>query len=542
MTPPKKKHGVFWQDGDDRIQRTVDRWAKDPGTAPSTRLHHSRRRTLVRLAAPQELSLGNGGEATARALMLKIHHTRTGAHPRRERLKGRIGWSPALREWNALVELQSLGVPVPTPLAWGRLANRDPIVVTEYCYGRNLGAVLDTASVHARQDWIDRLADAIVVFHRTGFRHGDLHLSNLHVQGDRILIMDLQSARRARHRREQLRDLAHIDLALARAGFGINLRIQLRDRIGTHSGRDRAARAFVADFIRGRTRKDLRGGGAWMPWQVNRCTGFHDRAFSVEQLRNVLERALDDPAPQMRQSGRVQISPLPAKITDTHDSVIVKRMRVSSPSRAARERVTGSKAQRAFRAGQQLSLLGRISARPLAFLEDRSGFGPYSNWLFLEKVGQQDLDAFQPGSEEEAQRCAKALVQWVAEWQAWGIEHRDLKASNIRIEVTKEEVRFWLIDLEDVRLTGHALSDRSRFRSLVQLGASLPDNAFSLEARRLALSAYLERLPFARSNSPSWRAALVRASLARQHRWKGVGCSLAAADEETGQSAKKLPG
>ena len=539
--PTRRKRGqlgVRWQAGDERVQRAVDAWVRTPSEPPCHRLHASAYRTLFRLPMPGEIAIHKSGDAAPRSVMIKVHHTRTGPHAQREDLKRRLGWSPALREWQALVELHAEGLPVPEPLAWGRLPSRDPIVVTEYCPGRNLGAVLETASVPARADWIDRLADCIVAFHRSGYRHGDLHLGNLHAQGDRILVMDLQRAQRARRRNERLRDLAQIDLSLARAGLGLALRERLRRRLEDLRGLDRTAQAFVFDFVRGRTRKAKRSGGAWRPFQIDGLVGRHDGDIDPGNLRTLYDEAREDPKPEARRGGQTQMSDLatlmPADVRSGWPAaarpidpaqVIVKRMRVSSPAKAIQERALGSAARRAYRMGQQLCLLGSLSARPLAYLEDPRGFGPYSNWLFLEKVGTVDLDRFQPESEARAHQCAAELMRWIAGWQAWGIEHLDLKGSNIRIDASGPAFRFWLIDLEDVRFRRRPLPDRARFRALTQLGASLSDEAFSSAARRHGLETYLGRLPFARSSQDSWRAALVRETKARNHRWRGLDCN-----------------
>jgi hypothetical protein len=131
-----------------------------------------------------------------------------------------------------------------------------------------------------------------------------------------------------------------------------------------------------------------------------------------------------------------------------------------------------------------------------------------------------------------------ALARWIAEWHAWGIEHLDLKAGNIRVDDRNGEFRFWLIDLGDIRFR-RRLSDTARRRALVQLNASLADEAFPLTARLAALDDYLERLPFDGLRKKDLVESIARRSQARNHRWRGIGCQAAglAGDRSTAGNA-----
>ena len=104
-----------------------------------------------------------------------------------------------------------------------------------------------------------------------------------------------------------------------------------------------------------------------------------------------------------------------------------------------------------------------------------------------------------------------------------GVDHRDLKAGNIRVDDRDGEFRFWLIDLEDLRIR-RRVGDAARRRALVQLNASLADEAFSPRSRVLGLDAYLERLPFEGTRRNVLTRAIARDSIARNHRWRGVDC------------------
>ena len=520
---------IAWQDGEARIQRWIDAcWAasfdeENPRRSRGERLHESSRRLLYRLESPRELSVDASGAATIRGLVIKVHRTHSGRHAFREALKRRIGQSPALREWQALVELHAARVPVPEPLAWGVLPGGDPLVVTEYFEGRALARLLDAASEGERWSWIDRLAESVARLHAAGYRHGDLHLGNLHGADETVKILDVQRAHRLRSERERLRDLAQLDFSIARAGFDIALRRRLRERLEAPPELDTACRAFVRDFVRGRARREFRTGRAWSAWQpaaFDELAGLLDATASRSGLESALQAAIADPRPGDRRSGRTRIS----EHAEGRSTIVAKRTTQVTWGRIALDRLRGPSALRSFRMGQRLALLGTLAARPLGALEEREPQRPQTSWLFLEKVGQRDLDRYRPATESAARRCCEALADWIAEWQAWGIEHRDLKASNIRIDDRDGHFRFWLVDLEDIRLRRRP-SDRSRLRALVQLNASLADDAFSATARKHGLDRYLDRLPFAGSNRRELVATLAQRSLARQHRWQGLGCA-----------------
>jgi hypothetical protein len=124
---------------------------------------------------------------------------------------------------------------------------------------------------------------------------------------------------------------------------------------------------------------------------------------------------------------------------------------------------------------------------------------------------------------------ATAVATWIADQHARGLGHRDAKAGNIRLRLSKQaqgdgtQVELWWVDLEDLR--GPApIKKRQRMKSLVQLNASLPDAFYDPGTRRRALETYCDRLPFDEAVD-RLIPTLVRESLARNHRWRGEGCS-----------------
>ena len=138
-------------------------------------------------------------------------------------------------------------------------------------------------------------------------------------------------------------------------------------------------------------------------------------------------------------------------------------------------------------------------------------------------LGEIDLDAFVPASEQESRRVALALADWIAEQHLRGLSHRDFKASNIRVRVSPDSVGLWLVDLID--LVGPArLSARKRIAALVQLNASLADAHFDTTCRLDALKRYAARVPFDAPLSDVARE-IATGSLARAHHWRGQDCA-----------------
>ena len=198
----------------------------------------------------------------------------------------------------------------------------------------------------------------------------------------------------------------------------------------------------------------------------------------------------------------------------------------------------GSRAARAFRKGSREQLLLGRSARPLAYLEERTGGLPGASWLVLERVGNADLDRIRPATPGDARALALAFGDWLAELHALGLGHADLKGSNLRVGSRDGSAaalpdgavhEFWLLDLEDL-IGPAAQRDEARLTALAQLNASLPDEHFDRAARETALARYLARLPFENPQLgfEGARREIARRSLARGHRWRGEGCALGA--------------
>lgn len=512
---------IDWYAGDHFAQSQIES-ALEQGLEAAEEIQTSAQRTVHRIVTENSPPHA----APCVEFILKTHHLATGRHPLREAFKRWFGGSSAQQEWFALKSLHARGIDVPRPRAWGRLEDGDEIVVTEMLSGTSAWHAFRVAAPEQRPALADALGRTLQALHQAGYRHGDLHLGNLLVTDDRVFLLDLQKARPLKNSSERLRDLATLELSLARAGWSLDERSTFRASLEATAQFESTLRHFLQDHVRGRARRRHRIGRDWAAAEFDGLRGVREQSLSIESLREIIQSAKRDPNPRQRRSGRIHLTE--AKTGDR--VVVVKRVDTRSLRRALGDLIRGSSGKRAFHKGQRACLLNDRAARPLAYLEERTLGLAVRSWLVIDKVGEIDLDCIAPESRELERRIGSTLGAWLAEAHSWGLSHRDLKAGNVRVTIREKSIDFWLIDLED--LTGPVdLSDDARRHALSQLNASLRDEAFGLDARRAALAAYLARAPFGAGKDAGKDATAIahriaQQSLTRGHRWRGIGCDL----------------
>ena len=152
---------------------------------------------------------------------------------------------------------------------------------------------------------------------------------------------------------------------------------------------------------------------------------------------------------------------------------------------------------------------------------------PVASWVVLEDLRPAPtaafaLDAAQPAPSE----VLDALAHLAIALHRAGVDHGDLKGTHVLLR----RAATGLVPRADRprrrALPAAALATRAALRALAELNASLPD-AYPARAAAAARSArYAAALPFATAGAARWRA-IVRESLAREHRWTGAGCERA---------------
>ena len=517
-----------WFAGEAALHARIER-AFSIARANPEPIQQSTHRTVHRLVLapprspnPSDRSDASDASDTSHAveeIIVKIHHSGRGLRGLRSRLKRAIHYSPARREWNALNTAAAKRVPVPAPLAWGRLPNGDEAVVTRFVHGDALRNRMGSLDLHAWTALCETLAAAVDSLHAGGLCHGDLHPNNLQVADSSVTLLDFQRAHRLRGDTDRLADWARLESSLLRAGMSEPFAHAFRRAAKLGAEFDQAMVRFERDHQRGRSRKRLRVGHDWAHATTSPSQhGLRESSIDEDTLRRVI---LPDPRQAelpTRRGGRVRI----------HEAIVegrafvCKRVSPGSPRRAIADLFRGTSGRRAFVRGQTDRLLSDRSAPARAYL-DRRRFGiPLESWLILDRVGTEDLDQFRPTSVTEALRVTRELATWLAASHARGLAHRDLKAGNIRISAGPNHIRFWLVDLEDLSRPAH-ISEAARIESLCQLNASLTHENFDRRARMAFLEAYAARLPFA-GRFETVATEIARGSLARRHRWQAEDC------------------
>ncbi len=474
------------------------------GDNPETVLRDNIRRRIVRI------------ESASGPLLLKQFRVASGRHRTRETLKALIGASPAAKEARALRRLTAAEAPVPKPLALGRLPDGDRLLALPFIEGSSAEEVLASSDPAARRRAFAELGNAVRAFHATGTVHRDLHHGNVRFAPDRVVLVDLQNARPGRGLDARLRDLAFLL-------FSFRGRIDAQERDVITQAALGATAASTAERLEtlirerarrygaSRTRRAMRPGRRFAPWQRSSGSGLRQRQLEPERLEGWLVAHQNGTGASfpIKREGRVSIS----RVEDPEGSVVVKETGVGL-GRALADRVRGSAGRRAWRAGHGLLARGIPAAEPLAFAERRVLGLPFASVVVLAAIdGPDGVGACGEPTALTAQ------LELLTNLHRQAIDHGDLKATNwIHRETDGHAV---LVDLEGVRFQKR-LSDAQRIEGLAQWNASLPD-AVSAADRKRCFERYVEVVPFNGDTGLALRE-IVRRSLVRRHRWSGQGC------------------
>jgi tRNA A-37 threonylcarbamoyl transferase component Bud32 len=368
----------------------------------------------------------------------------------------------SFREARRLRKAAALGVPVPELLAVGR-----DWVATRWVEGRP-----------ALREDLPRLLPVVEHMHEQGMLHCDLHLGNFLVQGEYVVLIDMQRTR-FWPRLPQL--LRRWELGRLAYSLGEPLPEELS---GVRFWREVRAH----QHWRSRTRRCLKESSGFTRFTVAGCQGFRRREADPEALTRALE-TLDQaeliwprPGGQLYRSG--------PWVVKQHANV-----------RAARN---------AWVAGHGLETRGIRTAQPVAWVD---------RWLIMEHAGGTVVEwaeaCFTRASSTEQEEMMRTLADLLADLHRRGIYHADLKASNVTWS-PGQPAR--LLDYQRVRF-GIRVPQRRRSKNLAQLNAALPDIVPGpLRAR--GLDRYLERSEF-RGDARKLRQAVIALSLRRSHRWHG---------------------
>ena len=375
----------------------------------------------------------------------------------------------AARESRALEKAASRGVPVPELLASG-----PDWVATRWFGGR----------AATRAD-LSRILPAVEHMHEAGMLHGDLHLGNCLVDGEKLMLLDLQ---RSRFWPALPRVLRHWELGQLAYSLGEPLPESLQ-----HLRFWQTYRAHR--HWRSRTRRSLKESSRFTRFSALGLEGYRLREADTNALVRALE-TLDEAEPiWTRPGGQLYRS----------GPWVVKQHGDERSARAA------------WVAGHGLEARGIRTALPVACL------GP---WLVMEDAGPTVVEwaeaSFAGANDSERSEMMQALSALLSDLHRRGIYHADMKACNITWR-PGDPPR--LLDYEKVRF-GRRVPFRRRMKNLAQLNSALPD-VIPNPLREQGLQRYLECSAF-RGDVARLRREVIELSLSRQHRWRG--CSASGSD------------
>jgi len=170
----------------------------------------------------------------------------------RERFRGETPRSPARREYDALVELRRLGIPVPRALAFAEDRHRSSVRMSYVSHSETLKDRLVVAARTERVELGRRLLGLVLRLHGAGWYHRDLYLEHFLLSSDgELCLIDLGRARRDAVTRERWfeKDLAALEHS---APDAISRQERLRFLCAYLNGRgivDRATRRRRAEAI-----------------------------------------------------------------------------------------------------------------------------------------------------------------------------------------------------------------------------------------------------------------------------------------------------
>jgi tRNA A-37 threonylcarbamoyl transferase component Bud32 len=507
---------VTWFGGGAHLRGAVEAWLRGEPSEVSA-LRDGPRRTVVRL------------DVDGAPILVK--RFRSGLGPL-ERLKRRLGLGAAEREWRALVALREAGVPVPAPTAWAQLSGGDQLLLTEWLTGSSLGEWVAGSRGERRRSFA-AVGETVAKLHRAGFVHGDLHADNVFLTEEGPVLLDLQSALRSRSARRRLADLGDLD-------YSLWLRSRISDRIALRRGALAATRDLRSALrevglaagkrarrhIRSRSRHALRPGRRFVAFSWHGGRGLRLREVPAENLERCLaehRRLLDAGASGViKDDGRSRLT----RVESGLGKVVVKEVPTPRGARRIFDLVRGGAARRAFGASYGLETQGLMSPRALAFLEFRGPLGVRGSILVSEDLGHlSDALARTPADPE---RCLAALTRALIDLHRRGLDHGDLKATNILLrdaggaETSTGSVEAVLLDLEGMRIRTH-LTHRERIEAMAELNASLPgDVPNALRVR--AFDHYRAACFWSCEREVALRDIALR-SAQKAHRWKPDGCA-----------------
>lgn len=389
-----------------------------------------------------------------------------------DRLRVWLGNSRALLEWNNILYLRDLGLPVAEPVALGRRGVDSYLILKKLENIRSLKEIMlgpltdrPALSFAQRRFLAEALAALLSRLHEHHLLHQDLHFGNIMFDGDRLVLLDLHDLRRCKWM-----TLRRICGNLAMLGSSFTVCATTADYVyclrkywqqmpvlqAHHPWVDFVRRAresmqsYQLHFWRGRADKCVRSNQEFQKLTDARCAGFCRR--DSESARYALTHR-----DAVITTGKI--------LKDSRSSLVVatpygilKQCRRKKWRNLIWDCFRPSRAKRAWLATYQCIWRGIPVPKALGFVEERVGPFLRTGYLLTEEVIQAQtlsryLQSFTAAPEDEEfsrkQSMLQQLGRLVRLLHLRGLSHRDLKSNNFL--VTPDE-RLYLIDLDGLSM------------------------------------------------------------------------------------------
>ena len=386
-----------------------------------------------------------------------------------ERLKALFKPTKAKREWNALLMLHKRGINVPRPVAYGK-HNRTEIIVLELINGKSLSLV----NPEQLRSLIPKIAHNIKLLHEAGFFHKDLHLGNILVSNDEVILIDFHRNRfypQGLPTKKRIWDIACLlydikDEELRKLflqNYGIS---HLEDAVC------KAIEKVELRQIRHIRESCFKNSSDFRKINLKKLKGWCRKEIEIDTLESIIEkhkRVLSEGNDEVKKATRR------TAVTLIHihgKRYCVKEYRFPSAYLRLKELFRLPKPRRAWLNGNILYSKG-MGMKPLALLEWRDFLILREAYLVFESPPQfTELPAAFRETQEKG-GLLKAVVKFLNKLGKMKVFHKDLKAHHILVAKGPEGWSCVLIEPEDVTF-GRKIKFKTHLRYLKQLHSTCP--------------------------------------------------------------------
>lgn len=387
----------------------------------------------------------------------------------------RIGaWRRLRKERVGLQKLKDCGVHSPELLFWGKTSKGRLAVVTEKIADAPtvLEALKNTASHSERVDLLVRVCRQLAVQHIRGVIQKDLHLGNLLLDEERILMLDpgqMHFAGRPLGRAKSISQLALLGRNLP-ADDNESISRLCREYFAVRQWDFEAVdEKMFAKMTKGHTkrvmrrtlRKCLRTNRRQIRLRNSGCSGVFERAFCGKTPPEDMAEKIDElmaGGEILKDGNTCYIS----RFIWNGIDVVVKCYKHKSLIHSLRHTLKRSRARHGWRHAHRLGVLEVATPRPLAYIERLKGHVIWKSYFVTEYVDGEKLYYHLRDDNVSAEQRSTTLrrtVEMLDKIAEYGVTHGDVKPSNIL--VTRDGP--CLTDLDSMRANKIAWLGRIRW-------------------------------------------------------------------------------